>query len=71
MMETAVCRTSYRLLSNAATRVEDLRLPPSNRVEALRADRRSQWSIRINTQWRICFRFVNGDALDVSIVDYH
>lgn len=56
---------------DAATRIEDLRLPPSNHLEALRHDRSGQWSIRINTQWRICFRFENGDAYDVEIVDYH
>ena len=56
---------------NAATRVEDLRLPPSNRLEALKFDRAGQWSIRINDQWRVCFRFANGDAFDVEIVDYH
>jgi toxin HigB-1 len=55
----------------AATRIEDLRLPPSNRLEALAHDRAGQWSIRINDQWRVCFRFENGDALDVEIVDYH
>ena len=52
-------------------RIEDLRYPPSNRLEALRGDRAGQWSIRINDQWRVCFRFENGDALDVEIVDYH
>ena len=56
---------------NAATRLEDLRLPPSNRLEALKGDRRGQWSIRINDQWRLCFRFENGDAFGVEIVDYH
>jgi len=56
---------------NAAVRVEDLRLPPSNRLEALHGDRDGQWSIRINDQWRICFRFEDGDAFDVEIVDYH
>ena len=55
----------------AATRIEDLRLPPSNRLEALKGDRKGQWSIRINDQWRVCFRFVKGDAYDVQIVDYH
>ena len=61
-----------RLLQlNAAIRIEDLRLPPSNRLEPLRGDRAGQWSIRINAQWRVCFRFENGDALDVEIVDYH
>ena len=56
---------------HAATRVEDLRLPPSNRLEALARDRVGQWSIRINDRWRICFRFEGGDAYDVEIVDYH
>lgn len=56
---------------NAATRIEDLRLPPSNHLEALSHDRIEQWSIRINNQWRVCFRFSNGDAFDVEIVDYH
>ena len=56
---------------NAATRVEDLRLPPSNHLEALSGNRAGQWSIRINQQWRLCFRFENGDAFDVEIVDYH
>jgi toxin HigB-1 len=65
-------RAAMRLLQlNAATRVEDLRLPPSNRLEPLRGDRAGQWSIRINAQWRVCFRFENGDAFDVEIVDYH
>jgi proteic killer suppression protein len=65
-------RAAMRLLQlDAATRVEDLRLPPSNRLEQLHGDRAGQWSIRINDQWRVCFRFENGDALDVEIVDYH
>jgi toxin HigB-1 len=50
---------------------EDLRLPPSNRLEALKHDRLGQWSIRINDQWRVCFRFEHGDAFDVEIADYH
>jgi proteic killer suppression protein len=56
---------------DAATRIEDLRMPPSNRLEMLSGSRSGQWSIRINQQWRVCFRFENGDALDVEIVDYH
>lgn len=65
-------RAAMRLTQlDAATRVDDLRLPPSNRLEALRHDRSGQWSIRINDQWRVCFRFENGDAFDVEIVDYH
>lgn len=50
---------------------KSLRVPPGNRLEALRGDRKGQWSIRINDQWRICFRWVQGDAFDVEIVDYH
>jgi proteic killer suppression protein len=57
--------------TNAATRVDDLRLPPSNHLEALKGVRKGQWSIRINDQWRVCFRFEKGDAFDVEIVDYH
>jgi proteic killer suppression protein len=65
-------RAAMRLTQlDAATRIEDLRLPPSNRLEALAHDRVGQWSIRINEQWRVCFCFENGDALDVEIVDYH
>lgn len=56
---------------DAATEVEDLRQPPSNRLEALTGDRLGQWSIRINDQWRVCFRFDRGNASDVEIVDYH
>ncbi|HEX9000498.1 MAG TPA: type II toxin-antitoxin system RelE/ParE family toxin [Blastocatellia bacterium] len=65
-------RAAKRLTQlDAATRVEDLRLPPSNRLEALKGDRKGQWSIRINDQWRLCFHFDEGDAFDVEIVDYH
>lgn len=56
---------------HAATELKDLRLPPSNHLEALSGDRAGQWSIRINQQWRVCFRFENGDAFNVEIVDYH
>ena len=56
---------------DAAVSVEDLRVPPANRLEALKGDRKGQWSIRINAQWRICFHFTNGDAYDVEIADYH
>lgn len=54
-----------------ATRLDDLRVPPSNRLHALFGDRKGQYSISINDQWRICFRFVDGDAYDVEICDYH
>ena len=56
---------------NDATCIEDLMRLPSNRFEALGGDRKSQYSIRINAQWRICFSFSEGDAYDVEIVDYH
>jgi len=56
---------------DAATTLNDLRFPPSNRLEALKDDRKGQSSIRISDQWRVCFRFENGDAFDVEIVDYH
>lgn len=56
---------------DAATQPGDLRLPPSNRLEALKGARNGQWSIRINDQWRLCFRFESGDAFNVEIVDYH
>lgn len=56
---------------HAATTLEFLRVPPQNRLEALKGDRKGQYSIRINDQWRICFRFDGGHAFDVEIVDYH
>ena len=56
---------------HAVTSIEDLRSPPSNRLESLKGGRMGQWSIRINQPWRLCFRFVEGDAFDVEIVDYH
>ncbi|OGQ95775.1 MAG: plasmid maintenance system killer [Deltaproteobacteria bacterium RIFOXYD12_FULL_57_12] len=65
-------RATMRLMQlDGATCLEDLRFPPSNRLESLVHDRAGQWSIRINNQWRICFRFENGAAYDVEIVDYH
>lgn len=59
------------LLIDAASSLDDLRVPPGNRLEALRGDREGQHSIRINRQWRICFVWRDGDAYDVEIVDYH
>ena len=56
---------------NRAGRIEDLRVPPGNRLEALHGDRAGQWSVRINDQWRLCFRFESGNAYDAKIVDYH
>jgi proteic killer suppression protein len=58
-------------LIDAAVSLEGLRFPPGNRLEPLRGDRAGQWSIRINDQWRICFRWERGDAFDVEVVDYH
>ncbi len=56
---------------DAAETLEDLRVPPGNRVEKLRGDRQGQHSIRVNDQWRVCFRWEGADAYDVEIVDYH
>lgn len=56
---------------DAAVRFDDLRIPPGNRLEKLRGDRAGQYSIRVNDQWRICFRWSDGDAHDVELVDYH
>lgn len=54
-----------------ATRLDDLKVPPGNRLQALEGDRKGQHSISVNDQWRICFRFFDGDACDVEICDYH
>ena len=56
---------------NAAAGVEDLRVPPGNRLHPLEGDRHGQHSISVNDQWRICFRFEDGDAYDVEFCDYH
>jgi proteic killer suppression protein len=56
---------------NAAQRLDDLRIPPANRLEALKGRRAGQRSIRINDQWRICFVWRNGQCTEVEIVDYH
>jgi proteic killer suppression protein len=65
-----VARRRLRMLNNAAT-LEDLRKPPANRLEVSKGDRKGQHSIRINDQWRICFRWKDGDAHGVEIIDYH
>lgn len=59
------------LYLNRARSLKDLMVPPGNRLEALKGDRKGQHSIRINDQWRICFLWRSGDACDVEIVDYH
>ena len=53
------------------TSVDELRFPPANYLEALHGDRQGQWSIRINSQWRVCFRFMDSDVFDVQVIDYH
>jgi toxin HigB-1 len=65
-----VARRKLLYLHRAKT-LEDLRVPPGNRLEALRGDLKGQYSIRINDRWRICFFWKNGDAYDVAISDYH
>ena len=66
----SVARRKLRMLNNART-LDDLRVPPANRLEALKGKRKGQHSIRINDQWRICFVWSDGDAVNVEIVDYH
>ncbi len=76
-----VCPRAFKAIATVAERKlqmiedayspQDLRVPPGNRLEALRGDRNGQFSIRINEQWRVCFRFEDGNAFDVEIVDYH
>lgn len=65
-----IARRKLRMLNNAIE-IKDLRIPPANRLEALKGERKGQYSIRINQQWRICFKWKNGDVLDIEIVDYH
>lgn len=65
-------RVRAKLLAiDAAKQLNDLRVPPGNRLEGLHGDRQGQHSIRINDQWRVCFVWRNGEAWDVEIVDYH
>ncbi|WP_309295468.1 type II toxin-antitoxin system RelE/ParE family toxin [Nitrosomonas sp.] len=68
--DSMLFRRKLQMLESANT-IEDLRSPPGNRLEKLSGDRSGRWSIRINNRWRICFRFENGNACDVEIVDYH
>ncbi|WP_104193014.1 type II toxin-antitoxin system RelE/ParE family toxin [Cryobacterium sp. Y82] len=72
-VDRTVQRATLRKLElvNAATDVEDLRIPPGNRLERLVGDRRGQYSIRVNAQWRICFNWREGGADNVEPVDYH
>lgn len=66
----AVARRKLRQLEIAA-QLADLRVPPGNRLEALKGDRAGQYSVRINDQWRVCFRWIDSGAEEVEIVDYH
>jgi len=68
-----ILQTARRKLTmlDKAERLDDLRIPPGNRLETLSGNRAGQFSIRINQQWRLCFRFENGNAYDVEIIDYH
>ena len=65
-----VARRKLKLI-DAAVSLDALRVPPGNRLEPLKGDRKGQWSIRINQQWRICLRWQDGAAFDVEIVDFH
>jgi len=65
-----VALRKLRMINNAKS-VNDLRIPPANRLEKLSGSRAGQYSIRINDQWRICFAWKDGDAVDVEITDYH
>jgi len=65
-----VALRKLRMLNRAET-LQDLRVPPANRLERLSGNREGEYSIRVNNQWRICFKWEEGDAIDVEIVDYH
>jgi proteic killer suppression protein len=72
-LDSRILRTALRKLTilDAAVTLDDLRVPPGNRLEALRGDRKGQHSIRINDQWRICFTWTDAGCENVEIVDYH
>lgn len=72
-IDPAISKTAYRKLFqlHTVTRLADLKIPPANHLEALRGDRKGQWSIRVNDQFRLCFSWRDGDVLDVEFVDYH
>jgi proteic killer suppression protein len=65
-----VALRKLRMLNRAET-LQDLRVPPANRLERLSGDREGQYSIRVNDRWRVCFEWEEGEALNVEIVDYH
>lgn len=68
LLKRAIRRLEY---IDLATCLQDLKVPASNRLHMLKGDRKGQYAISINDQWRICFRFIDGDAYDVEITDYH
>ena len=68
IIKRAIRRLEY---IDLATCLEDLKVPPSNRLHPLKGDRKGQYAIPIHAQWRVCFKFVDGDAYDVEITDYH
>lgn len=65
-----VALRKLRMLNRAET-LQDLRVPPANRLERLKGDREGQYSIRVNDQWRVCFEWKDGDSFNVELVDYH
>lgn len=70
--ESAVRRVRIKLeLLDQAESLEEMRVPPGNRLHGLGGDREGQWAIRVNDQYRVCFRFESGDAYDVEVTDYH
>jgi proteic killer suppression protein len=72
-LQPNILRRAIRKLEyiDIATCIEDLKVPPGNHLHILKKEREGQWAISVNDQWRICFRFVDGDAYDVEITDYH
>ena len=68
IIKRAIRRLEY---IDLATCLEDLKVPPSNRLHALKGDRKGQYALSINDQWRVCFKFIDSDAYDVEITDYH
>jgi toxin HigB-1 len=65
-----ITRRKLRMLNNVLN-LNDLSIPPANRLEPLRRDRQGQYSIRVNNQWRLCFRWADGDVFGVELIDYH
>ena len=72
-MGAGLCRTAVRKLDqlNQARKVEDMSTPPGNHLHPLKGDRKGQWAVRINDKYRLCFRFVGENAVEVEITDYH